>query len=74
MYKRYPPEVDMNVAAVYAKAIYATVVAFIGALVTVMVNDVGFSDISDGQWLAAVLAGLVAGGGVAGIKNAEKSS
>jgi hypothetical protein len=64
----------MRVAAEYAKAIYATIVAFLGALVTVMVDDAGFGDITDGQWLAAVLAGLVAGGGVAGISNAPKGS
>lgn len=75
-YNRYPPEVDMNVLGVashYAKAIYAGIVAFLGALVTVMVDDVGFGDITDGQWLSAVLAGLVVGGGVAGIPNSPKT-
>lgn len=57
----------------FAKAIYATLVAFLGSLVTVMIGDVGFSDIQDGQWVAAVLAGLVAGGGVYGIRNATSS-
>lgn len=57
-------------AAQFAKAIYATLIAFLGSLVTVMVGDVGFGDIKDGQWIAAVLAGLVAGGGVYGIRNA----
>jgi hypothetical protein len=59
--------------ALYAKAIYAFLIAGLGSLVTVMVGDVGFGDIKDGQWLAALLAALVAGGGVAGIKNAEPS-
>jgi hypothetical protein len=62
----------MNNLAYYAKAIYAAAVAFLGALVTVMVDDAGFDDITDGQWLSAVLAGLVAGGGVAGITNKPK--
>jgi hypothetical protein len=53
----------------HLKAIYAAIVAFLGALVTVMVDDAGFGDITDGQWLSAVLAGLIAGGGVYGISN-----
>lgn len=57
----------MNIAQ-FGKATYAFVVAFLGALGTVMVGDVGFTDISSGQWVAAVLAGLVAAGGVWGIK------
>jgi hypothetical protein len=52
-----------------AKAIYAAVVGFLGSLVVVMVGDVGFGDITDGQWVAAVLLGLTAGGGVYGIRN-----
>jgi hypothetical protein len=54
----------------YAKAIYATVVAALGALAAVLVGDVGFADVSAGQWVTVVLAGLVAGGGVFGIRNA----
>jgi hypothetical protein len=34
-----------------------------------MVGDIGFDDITDGQWLAAVLVALVAAGGVFGIPN-----
>lgn len=55
----------------YAKAIYAFFVAGIGSLVTVMVDDVSFGDITDGQWLAAVLVALVAAGGVFGIPNKQ---
>lgn len=55
----------------YAKAIYAAIVAGLGALAAVLVGDVGIGDLSDGQWVTVVLAALVAGGGVAGIKNAE---
>lgn len=53
----------------FAKAVYATIVAFLGSLAVVMVGDIGFGDITDGQWLAAVLLGLTAGGGVYGITN-----
>jgi hypothetical protein len=52
----------------FGKATFATVTTFLGSLVTVMVGDVGFGDLTDGQWLAAILFGLVAGGGVYGIK------
>jgi hypothetical protein len=57
----------------YAKAIYALVVAGLGALATVLVGDSGFGDVTDGQWVTIVLAALVAGGGVFGIKNAPPS-
>lgn len=53
----------------FAKAIYASVVAFLGSLVTVLVGDVGFTDLTSGQWVAAVLVALTAGGGVYGITN-----
>lgn len=56
----------MNIAQ-FGKAGFAFVVAFLGALATVMVGDVSFSDIADGQWVSAALAGLVAAGGVWGI-------
>ena len=55
-----------------AKAIYAFLVAGIGSLVTVMVNDAGFGDITDGQWLTAALVALIAGGGVFGLTNGPK--
>jgi hypothetical protein len=51
----------------FGKAAFGGVIAFGGALVTVMVGDVGFGDISDGQWVSSVLAGLVAAGGVYGV-------
>lgn len=55
-----------------AKAIYATVIAGLGSLATVLVADnTGFSDVTNGQWVVVVLAALVAGGGVYGIKNSE---
>jgi hypothetical protein len=55
----------------FAKAIYATVVAGLGALAAVLVGDVGIGDLSAGQWVTVVLAAIVAGGGVYGIKNAD---
>ena len=63
----------MKRAAQFAKAIYAFVFAGLGALATVLVGDVGVGDITDGQWLAAVLVALGAAGGVYGIKNAPSS-
>ena len=54
---------------VYAKALYAAVVAGLGALAAVLVGDVGIDDLTSGQWVTVVLAALVAGGGVAGIAN-----
>lgn len=56
---------------VYAKAIYAALIAALGSLAAVLVGDVGLDDLTAGQWVTVVLAGLVAGGGVAGIRNAE---
>ena len=61
----------MKKAAAAAKAIYATAVAALGSLVTVLVGDTGFGDLTDGQWVSVILGGLVAGGGVYGLKNAE---
>lgn len=54
------------------KAFYAAVVAALSGLVTVLVGDVGFSDLTAGQWLTIVLAAVVAFGGVYGLANAPK--
>ena len=48
----------------FGKAAFAFVVAVLGALTTVLVGDVGLGDLSAGQWVSAVLAGVVAAGGV----------
>ena len=64
----------MNYILYAAKAIFAAAIAFLGSVATVLVGDVGFGDVTDGQWVVAVLAGLVAGGGVFGITNAKLSS
>lgn len=55
----------------YAKAIYAFVIAGLGSLAAVLVGDMGLGDLSDGQWVVVVLAALVAGGGVFGIPNKQ---
>ena len=57
--------------AMYAKAIYAAIVAGLGSLAAVLVGDVGLDDVTAGQWVTVALAALVAGGGVFGIKNAQ---
>ena len=53
-----------------AKALYAWAVAGLGSLAAVLVGDVGFTDVTAGQWVTVVLAALVSGGGVYGIRNA----
>lgn len=53
--------------AQFGKAAFGGTVTFLGSLATVMIGDVGFGDVSDGQWLAGILAGLIVAGGVYGI-------
>ena len=57
----------------FAKAIYAALVAGLGSLAAILVGDVGLGDVSSGQWVTVVLAALVAGGGVFGIRNAPSA-
>jgi hypothetical protein len=57
----------------FGKAVYGGLVAGLGSLAIVMVGDVSFGDITDGQWVAAVLEALVVGGGVYGIKYVPRS-
>ena len=47
-----------------AKAVFGGLVAGLGSLAAVMVGDVGFGDVTSGQWVTVVLAALVAAGGV----------
>ena len=56
-----------------AKAIFAGIVGFVSPLVVVMVGDASFGDITDGQWLASVLAAVIGAGGVYGITNSPPS-
>lgn len=60
-----------EVFAVYAKAFYAGLIAALGSLSAIMVGDFSFADVTAGQWVTIVLAGLVAFGGVAKITNAD---
>jgi hypothetical protein len=59
----------MDAAKQSAKALYAGLAAFLGALATVMVGDVGFGEVTDGQWVASIVVGLGVAGGVWGIPN-----
>jgi hypothetical protein len=59
----------MTAVAPYAKAILAAVIAGLGSLATALVDDKSLGDVSDGQWLAAVLAFLVALGVVFAVPN-----
>lgn len=51
------------------KAFYAALIAALSGLVTVLVGDMGFGDLSAGQWVTIALAALVAFGGTYGISN-----
>jgi hypothetical protein len=53
----------------YVKAIWSGAVAGLGALVTVMVGDVGFGDLTAGQWVSVASTVLIAGGGTFGLTN-----
>lgn len=58
-----------------AKATYATVVAALGSLSTVLIGPgASFTHISSAQWVTVALAALLAGGGVYGITNRVPSS
>lgn len=61
----------MKNTGLYAKAIYAGLVAGLGALATVLVGDADFGSVTDGQWVTIVLAALVAAGGVWQIPNGK---
>ncbi len=51
----------------FGKAAFAGVLAFLGSLAVVLVGDVGFGDVTDGQWVSAVALALASAGGVYGI-------
>ena len=51
----------------FGKAAYSGVLGFLGSLTVVLVGNTGFGDVSDGQWVSAVVLGLVSAGGVYGI-------
>ena len=57
-----------------AKAIYGGLVAALSGLSAVLVGGASFGQVTAGQWVSIVLAGLIAGGGVYGLTNAPKGS
>ncbi len=57
----------------YIKALYAAAVGFLGQLAIVLVGDVTFAEISNGQWVTAFLFALIAFGGVLGWQAAPAS-
>lgn len=59
----------MKFVATALKAFYAALVAALSGLVTVLVGDVGFTDLSAGQWVTIALAALIAFGGTYGLTN-----
>ena len=62
----------MDKVASVAKALLASVIAFLGSLATALVvDDTGLGDVSDGQWVTAILAGLVALGAVYSVPNKQ---
>lgn len=60
--------------ATVLKAIYAGLVGFLTSLATVLVGNVGFGDVTAGQWVAAVLAGMALAGGVWRIPNRKTTA
>ena len=54
----------MKSLAQFGKAAFAFALAFGGSIATVLVGNASFGDLTAGQWVAAVLVGLIAGGGV----------
>ena len=61
----------MNAVAPYAKAIIAALVAGLGALASALVDGNSLGDVSDGQWVAVVVAFLVGLAAVFAVPNKE---
>jgi hypothetical protein len=61
----------MNAVAPYAKAVLAALIAGLGSLATALVDDKSLGDVSDGQWVAVVLATLVALAAVFAVPNKQ---
>ena len=59
----------MNVLKGAAKAVLAALIAFFGSLATALVDGNSLSQVSDGQWVTSILAGLLALGAVYGVSN-----
>lgn len=58
---------SQNLAGKILKALYSAAVAFLGMLTMVLVGSATFGDITDGQWVAAILFALTAAGGTFGL-------
>ena len=58
---------SQQLAGKILKALYSAAVAFLGMLTMVLVGSATFSDITDGQWVAAILFALTAAGGTFGL-------
>jgi|SoiMetStandDraft_2_1073263.scaffolds.fasta_scaffold1360580_1 hypothetical protein len=52
-----------------AKALLAALISFLGAVSTALIDDKSLAELTDGQWVTAILAGLVALGAVYGVPN-----
>ena len=63
----------MSRIAPYAKAVIAALVAGLGSLGAVLVDDKSLGDVTDGQWIAVALAFLVALGAVFAVPNSPSS-
>lgn len=63
----------MNYLAYAVKAVYAGSVVFLGSVGAILVGDVGFAEITAGQWVMIALAVLVAVGGVFGLQKAPSN-
>lgn len=55
--------------SLYLKAFVGALIAFLTALSTALVDDKSFSDITDGQWVVAVIALLGAFAAVWSVPN-----
>jgi hypothetical protein len=53
----------------YLKAFTGAIIAGLGSLATALVDDKSFSDLSDGQWVVAVIAFLTAFAAVWAVPN-----
>jgi hypothetical protein len=53
----------------YLKAFVGAIIAGLGSLATALVDDKGFGDLTDGQWVVAVIAFLTAFAAVWAVPN-----
>lgn len=54
----------------YLKAFVGAIIAFLTSLSTALVDDKSFNDITDGQWVVAVIALLTAFAAIWSVPNA----